>query len=649
MNPQDVQAANLKTSVANFVPKLSTATPAPAAPPVTPPSVPPNTYQGPVNTSINGTQQGADLVNANQAQAAKMGVNIPGSTYQAPSTSTSTTSSPQTDTTATDTSTNGTDAQQKEIADNQAALDQANADFQAKGEQVSATIDNISNGATPLAAAEQAQVDGLKGQFQQLIDAQTLQNTGAAGTANIRGFQTGSAEYDPMFQVKTIGAIVTAGQQKIANLQTQEAAAIAQMTQGFHDNDIKAIQDSWQIYQDTYTARTKALQDTITNTQAAIKQANDAAQTQQNYNLDVAKFNQTGDQDSFDNALKAEQEKFAESEKTATDAETARHDQATEAISAFNAGMGAGGGGSGLLAGAQSAQLTPTGNPDPVSQAQVYNQISTQYGPMTAIAIKGLANYELNPSDWTTRIVKGGNGMTREQAVTLAKMYDPTYNDQQFSVRQTYMKNLASSQTGTVGSAINSANKAVNHLTAYLTEMGKIPNTPSSAINTIDNATFGNINPSVRQAKSAAATEGLGVSEELAKFFKGSGTVDVASIDAWKSQLSTNASPADQKGLAQGAITLLAGQLETLSEQYQNTMGKAPTNNLLSPSAMASLSSLKNQGYDVPIPGVLYTDKAAYIKNDPDAVTNMNIALKQITDAGIPATPENILQYAQSL
>lgn len=50
--------------------------------------LPPSTYKGPIDDSINGTQQGADLVNANQAQAAAMGVKIPGSTYQAPTSTT---------------------------------------------------------------------------------------------------------------------------------------------------------------------------------------------------------------------------------------------------------------------------------------------------------------------------------------------------------------------------------------------------------------------------------------------------------------------------------------------------------------------------------------------------------------------------------
>jgi hypothetical protein len=211
------------------------------------------------------------------------------------------------------------------------------------------------------------------------------------------------------------------------------------------------------------------------------------------------------------------------------------------------------------------------------------------------------------------------------------------------------LKSLSSTQSGTVGNAVNAANKSINHLTAYVTSMGKLSSTPSSLTNALLLNTVGQLIPSERQNLAAAKTEGLGVAEELAKFFKGSGTVDVASIDAWKSQLSTNASPADVKGLTQGAITLLAGQLETLTEQYSSTMGKAPVTDFLNPSARASLSSLKNQGYEVNIPGIGYTDKTAYLNNggSTDALSKAYQTLVNANDPNNPPTPENVLELAQ--
>lgn len=154
---------------------------------------------------------------------------------------------------------------------------QNNADaLAATGKQVSDAILNIQNGVTPLTTAEQAQIQGLQSQFNQLIQDQQLQNTGATGTAQIRGYQTGAAEYDPLFQAKTIGTIVSAGAAKVADLQVKEAAAVAQMTQAFHDNDIKAIQSAWSTYDDAYKERQTTLQQTIKDSQAAIKDAQDA-------------------------------------------------------------------------------------------------------------------------------------------------------------------------------------------------------------------------------------------------------------------------------------------------------------------------------------------------------------------------------------
>lgn len=518
----------------------------------------------------------------------------------------------------------------------QSELDQNSKDLLAAGKKANDTIDGIRNGSIPLNAGEQAQVDSLQKSLQAVIDQQVLQNKGSEGIANIRGYQKGAAEYDPSFQVKTIGTIVTAGLNKVADMTTKMAGAIAQLTNSLQENDISKIKESYDIYKSAVDDRANILKDTITAAQKAITDAN-------NYALDVAKFNQTGDQNAFENAFKLEQEKFAESNKNSSEAETARHNKATEAIEAFKAGQGAGNGnniGNGITA----AQMGPNGV-DPTSQKMTYDQIAQIYGPMTAVAIQGLVDYSRLPTDWRPGATKG---MTRDQAVSLAQMLDPTYTEAGAPARQQYMKSLASNTAGSLGSAINSANKSIVHLSAFVGSMNNMGSTWSSKTNSLLNSTVGNLIPGQRQNLEAAKTEGLGVAEELAKFFKGSGTVDVASIDAWKSRIDTNASPADIAGLTQGAITLLGGQLETLAEQYKTVMGKAPDNNLLGPRAMANLSNLKNQGYNIDIPGVIYTDKNAWQTKGGGTQEQWNASVDALTKAGLPLTNENILQYAQS-
>lgn len=643
-------------------PSIPTPAPAPATTPTkvaAPVTVPPSTYTGPINNSINNTQQGTDLVNANRDQAAKMGITIPGATPTTPSaqmTTPPTTGTTGTTPTTTSTYTPPTDGNFDTSYQTDAAAQQQQQSYNAgigvqQAQAFAKQQQDIQSGAIPLSTAENAQITALQNQFQQMIDKQTLINTGANGVAQMRGFQGGNiAGENPLFYANMVSAVSSAGVQKVTEIQTQMAAAVASLTQSFKDHDILAAKNAYDTLKESEKNFADTLQQHIKDTQDAIQKAADAQQKEQQYNLDVAKFNQTGDQNSFDNALKTEQQKFDEYYK-----------QKSLALEQFKAGQGAGGSGVGV---SQSAQLTGTGGVDPASQQAVLDQISAQYGPMTAVAIKSLANYDMNPTDWSSRT--GGKGMTREQAVTLAKMYDPTYTDTNYPIRAAYLKGLTSNQAGTIGSAVNAANKSINHLTSYVNTMTDVNKMgmgtqalgavvpllggfgrQSTTVNALENKLT--LNPTQRTNISKATTEGLGVAEELAKFFKGTGATSQTEIDSWREQVSANSSPAAVRGSAQAAIDLLQGQLEVLTEQYTQTMGKPPESDFLNDSARASLANLKNQGYKVDIQGVLFTDVNAYLKNDPGAADNLKAAYQTLQTAGLPTTPENVLQMAQSL
>lgn len=142
------------------------------------------------------------------------------------------------------------------------------------------TITNYQNGTIPLTAGEQAQVDGLKQQFQTLIDQQTLANTGAAGIANVRGYQTGAAEYDPTFQTEKIGAIVSAGANKIADLNTKMTSSVATLEQGFKDNDIKAVQQANDAYQSAAKDRLAEINKQVDAAAQVVKDAAAAKQAE---------------------------------------------------------------------------------------------------------------------------------------------------------------------------------------------------------------------------------------------------------------------------------------------------------------------------------------------------------------------------------
>ena len=121
--------------------------------------------------------------------------------------------------------------------------------YQKQADKVNKTITNIQNGTVPLNEGEKAQIESLRQQYGELIAQQKLANTSAEGYGNIRGYQAGAAEYDPSFQAKIIGSIVTAGLNKVAALNTKMAGAIAELTQSIKDNKVKAVKDAWDVFQ----------------------------------------------------------------------------------------------------------------------------------------------------------------------------------------------------------------------------------------------------------------------------------------------------------------------------------------------------------------------------------------------------------------
>jgi len=175
---------------------------------------------------------------------------------------------PQTDANGKSTDTSTMTDEQKA----QKLYDDKTAEIAKKGEEVAQQILNIQNGTTPLSAAEQAQIDGLKKQFDEMIRLQTLTNTGATGTMGIKGYQSGG-EYDPFFQINTIGSIVTAGQNKITDLQVKEASAVADLTQAFKTNDINVIKSVYDIANNARLNSQTALKETVTKIQDAINKA----------------------------------------------------------------------------------------------------------------------------------------------------------------------------------------------------------------------------------------------------------------------------------------------------------------------------------------------------------------------------------------
>lgn len=125
------------------------------------------------------------------------------------------------------------------------------------------TVTNIQNGSIPLSDADNAQIEGLKVKYKEMIDKQILTNTSASGIANIRGYQKGAAEYDPSFQIGIINSIVSSGMSKVLDLQNKEASAVATLTQALKDNNIKNIKIAYDSLHTAQNEKAKSLKETI--------------------------------------------------------------------------------------------------------------------------------------------------------------------------------------------------------------------------------------------------------------------------------------------------------------------------------------------------------------------------------------------------
>lgn len=147
------------------------------------------------------------------------------------------------------------------------------AKYTAEANALGERIYQLGMGTMPLSAAEQAQIDGLKSQFDAQISAQQSVNTNNEGTAQIQGYQTGTAEYNRTYQLSVIGQIVSAGQTKITQIQTAEASAVAQLTASLQSNDLSGAKSAYDAYSSIHADVAKSIQDTIASTQQAMKDA----------------------------------------------------------------------------------------------------------------------------------------------------------------------------------------------------------------------------------------------------------------------------------------------------------------------------------------------------------------------------------------
>ena len=496
----------------------------------------------------------------------------------------------------------------------QQKLNDTNTQIESAYNDYKTQIDQIRNGTIPLSSDEQAILTSTQNAYDQAKQTQQLANKAYVQSTQQSAFRSGQSEYAPEIGAGTIAAAITYGVQKIAELDGQAAKAISELKQGFMDKDYKYINDSYDKYNNILKDRKSELvkmQDT----------AYSHAKDERDYALELTKIKNDQAYKKSELAIKvselAIQRERLHMQKSGT------IDMNGNPI--FNTPP---------QTNLKSSDINPTSGLSYNTEARI-----ASLPPATATTIRSLLNYSANPANISTRKDQ------REQMLTLAHAADPTFDESQYEARSKYNNNFTS---GEISKNILSANKAISHLTSLADTISKLPNlTPSTTLNKgIQGLEAGFGNGTVQTNVKQAQLDATGVKEELAKFFKGSGASDVKSADDWGKNLDIGQNPNQLKGTVQGAVDLMAGQLDSLQTQYQNTMGKPAGDRFLQPDTVAKLSQLKNEGYKVNIPGVYYTDKNAYYNNG-GTPKSLDSARQTLKDHGIKTTDENILQAAQ--
>lgn len=539
----------------------------------------------------------------------------------------------------------GKSEQEAGLAQNQADLERKNKEYDDEANRVKTTLDNYVNGTIPLTPAQQAQVDGLKQQFQALIEQQKLTNIGAQGSASVRGFQRGAAEYDANFQNKTIGSIVNAGLQKVADLNTKMATAVADLTEAFQTKNYEKIKGAWDVYNDASKQRRDALQKTIDETNKQIKEAKDAAakvqeeelKSQQELQKDIDKI-------SLEAAKNGASQMVLDSINSAS--------TVGEAIQAAGDSLTSGAGIVGeylfykrqaLAAGqvpvdfdtyqtidanrkakaAGNVSGAPAGFVAAMEAGATGSELLNTLTPVDKATVQALLDYTKNPANLSLRKGAGESQSEREKFLGMAHLIDPSYDETQYAARSAVKKDFTS---GKSAQNIRSLNTAVGHL-----------NSLSEAADNLDNASVGLWNKVKNVGLSAVGdprvvafnTAATAVEGELASVFKGMGATD-QEIKVWRDNLSSSQSPEQLHAAIDTAIELMGSRMQALSSQYEIGLGKPKDFKILNDKSRDILTKL---GADVealdPVADTGGGVGGSLIKSEQDAKAAINTYVQQ--------------------
>jgi len=508
-------------------------------------------------------------------------------------------------------------------------------------DSIASKVNQMLNGSYPLSVTEQASINSIPATFAAaLTEAQRIAKN-LVGAGNVIGAKNGLQMYSPKEAISRMNILVDEGTKRIGKINNRIVESQGKLTQAFKDNDFKEATHLYDKISNDLKLRTDEINNINKSLADATKQmhtdAMENAKLQIKTITDSANLTYKEKQDAIDNAFKERQID-----------ETTRHNLATELNqkqleSALQGNL--------PVVGTDIA----TGTPNQTDQETFLASLPQAQQPL----IKGLANYEVDPSTFSTSARQSQGGLTRAQAISLAKQYDPTFNEAQYSSRKSFLKTWNAGNNPRI--PLNTAIKHLGELKKAgdeITQMTSAGGIFSKTYNSVQGWIMDHKNDPRALRFNETAEK---VADELAKAYKG-GTASASDVGQEKERILlslTNSKPS-KDAVVETATNLIGDLVDTYNQQYQASMGKIPTgtNQVIFSNTADALRTMKKSGLNIDLgrfgvpsetaskidtalnSGYAAQDIVKYLQTDPEYSDKITQALQ------IPnIKPEDIVNY----
>lgn len=165
-----------------------------------------------------------------------------------------------------------------------------NAEITAKSdqafEQYNQNVQQMRNGTFPLTPDQQAQIDAMTQQFQNLLADQKVANRNYEGAVKLAGIRAGRNMYAPEIELGNVNAAVAAGARALADINAKMASTIATAKMAFQESNFKLLDSVYEKLQEHLENQRKVVSDTYNKTKDAL----DAAQTKFQNDMATSQF-----------------------------------------------------------------------------------------------------------------------------------------------------------------------------------------------------------------------------------------------------------------------------------------------------------------------------------------------------------------------